>query len=115
MKPFIYLWAKERELYKEDLKAFYNIYKIRISPVFNNIEDEANIIRDNFYNNIAPSITESADVASELAFSAGNKFYSTHKLAQYQYLLSTIVLLFQLWEQQVRKFLYNLTYAPKRG
>ena len=42
-----------------------------------------------------------------MAIDAGYKFYSTHKLAQYQYLLSTIVLLYQLWEQQVRKFLYK--------
>lgn len=112
MKSQLYLWSKLREKKIEEILLFKNTFKERVFPAFSNIEKEADKISNDFYNNAmntSYSYYDNIDPAeiAENATEIGVDYYEKYSLMRYNTLAMWISMLYQFWEQQVRKFLYD--------
>ncbi len=113
MRSQLYLWGPMREKYKNEIRLIIDTYKNRISPVFNNIESDADEIADKYYQSFAeaPSSGENAENemanAAENAMEVGLDYYQGISLMKYNNLAAWLVILYQYWEQQVRLFLFE--------
>ena len=112
MKSQLYLWSKLREKKTQEILLFNNTFKERIFPAFSNIEQEADKISNDFYNdniNISYSDYDNIEPAeiAENATEIGIEYYGKYSLMRYNTLAMWISMLYQFWEQQIRKFLYD--------
>ena len=110
MQPQLYLWEPLRTKFKDQIRLFLETYTARIHPLFSNIEEEAKKIADNHYQELGtyfnPDCHDESDFA-EAAWEKGLEYYDGISLMEYNSLLMWISTLYQFWEQQVRKFLYD--------
>lgn len=110
MMPHLHLYDSLRKLYQDKIKLFMDTYLNRISPVFSNIEQEAEAKANEYYyelgRNFNPDYHDPGDFA-EAASERGYEHYEELSLMQYNTRLMWIVTMYQYWEQQVRKFLYE--------
>lgn len=112
MRSQLYLWSKLREKKIEEILLFKNIFKERVFPVFSNIEKEADKISNDLYDNAMNAYyidydnIDPADIA-ENATEIGVDYYEKYSLMRYNTLAMWISMVYQFWEQQVRKFLYD--------
>lgn len=112
MKSQLYLCKGLRKLKKDEIKLFKNTFKDRILPSFENIEKEAEDVQNDFYNNVMHSPCDDPDAIdpasiAESALELGIDYYEKISLMKYNTLAMWISMLYQYWEQQVRKFLYD--------
>ena len=117
MPAMIYLYSKLRIRYKDPYELFITTYINRIAPVFSTIEHEADKIRDDYYQKLGDSFDpENGDEAdcAELAVEKGINYYEGMSLMQYNTKLMWISTVYEFWEQQTRKFLYDeITHTHK--
>ena len=110
-KPVIFLSQQTRELLKSQISSYVGIYSERLFPVFADIERKAEERTDKFYDEFMnePSWDDSVDPASvaEDARDAGIEYYSYLKKGKYHLAATWHAMLYQMWEQQVRLFLFR--------
>lgn len=114
MESLLHLCDGTREIMIRRLKLYVDTYKNRVSVVFGDIEKEADDFADKYYNDILNQTADydqldsicSADVAQQ-AIEIGWDYYQDLNLMKYILRLTWIAILYQFWEQQVRKFLYR--------
>lgn len=82
----------------------------KINPVFENIEAESEAIAKERYDELGkcfnPDYHDASDFADD-AWEAGLEHYEGMALMRYNTKLMWISTLYQFWEQQVRKFIYE--------
>lgn len=113
MKSQLYLWEGLRDLKKKEIILYKDTFKEKIYPVFSNIEDEAERLSNDIYENFMNSpcyceedFIDPATIAED-ASQIGVDYYQNYSLMRYNTLAMWISMLYQFWEQQVRKFLYD--------
>ncbi len=111
MKSQLYLLETMRISLKSDISDFVKIYFQKLLPVFKDIERDADKIRDDYYNNIMsqPACGDSFDPASiaETARDEGIDYYLYLSLGKYNLTATWHATLYQVWEQQSRRFLFQ--------
>lgn len=110
MLATLYLNRSIRERLKKPYELFIDTYTNKIAPQFLNIEKEAQEISANYYNELGnyfnPETDDPGDYA-ELAWEKGMDYYEGISLMKYNTKMMWISTVYQFWEQQVRKFLYD--------
>ena len=113
MKSQLYLWEGLRDLKKKEIILFKDTFKEKIYPIFSNIENEAENLSNDIYEEFMSSpcsceedFIDPANIAEE-ATQLGIDYYEKYSLMRYNTLAMWISMLYQFWEQQVRKFLYD--------
>ncbi|MBI1388292.1 MAG: hypothetical protein GC154_07580 [bacterium] len=107
----LYLPPTERDRYKNQISDFVLIYRKKLRPVFEEIEKEAEDEANNHYNSKMRSTnTEDfycADEIAENAIGRGDALFQTLRLGKYTLTAAWHATLYELFEQQLRKFLYT--------
>lgn len=123
MRAQLYLDNRIRKILKEPFETFAKTYLERVIPIFSSLEEESQAIADEKYNALGryfnPESDDPADYA-EMAWEAGLEHYESMSLMQYNMRLMWISTLYQFWEQQVRKFVFEEvtrthTFIDKKG
>jgi len=117
MPAMLYLYSKLRTSFKNPYELFIKTYINRIAPVFSTIEHEADKIRDDYYQELGnyfdPENDNESDYA-ELAMEKGFNYYEGMSLMQYNTKLMWISTVYEFWERQIRKYLYDeITHIHK--
>lgn len=113
MKSQLHLYTNLREKLKDEIKLIVDIYTNRLSPVFGNIEKEAEEKSDEYYNSVANADWDfekdpfDLSLVAEDAFEIGLNYYEKISLMRYNNLSAWLTILYQFWEQQVRLFLFE--------
>ena len=110
MKSQLYLPADYRSHLIAEVQTISDLFQNRVFPVFDNIDIEADQHAEDFFNKtMVAAFNESVDPANiaENAIDAGFVKYSSLSLAKYTLLASAISILYHLWEQQARLFLFR--------
>ena len=112
MRSQIYLPEMYRRYLKSQILGFARILTEKLFPLFSDIEREADKHADSYYENFMqePATEEDyIDPASiaETAFEKGLEHYEYLRLGKYNVLSSWHVTLYELFEQQVRLFLFK--------
>jgi len=110
MKSQLYVMEMTRRYLKSEISDYIEIYFKKLLPVFKDIESDANKFRDDFYNNFMsqPAHNDFIDPSSiaENAQEEGIDHYLHLKLGKYNLTATWHATLYQLWEQQLRRFLF---------
>lgn len=110
MKAQLYLYDSLRKKFKKPIESFKYTYSNKIDPVFENIEEESKAIAEEKYQELGryfnPDYHDPGDFAED-AWEAGIEHYESMALMKYNTKLMWISTLYQFWEQQVRKFIYE--------
>lgn len=110
MKAQLYLHDSLRRNFQKPIELYKETYSSKINPIFENMEEEANTIAEERYQELGssfnPDYHDPVDFA-EAAWEAGLEHYEGMSLMKYNTKLMWISTLYQFWEQQVRKFIYE--------
>lgn len=110
MKAQLYLYDELRKNFQRPIELYKKTYLNKVMSLFSNIEEEAKKIADERYfelgQNFNPDYHDEADCAED-AMNAGLEHYEGMSLMRYNTKLMWISTLFQFWEQQVRKFIFE--------
>lgn len=110
MQAQLYLHQKLRERFQKPYDYYLDVYFNKVAVVFENLEEEADEIARNYYEKLGeyfnPDIHDESDFADS-AFEKGLEYYEAISLVKYNNKLMWISTMYQFWEQQVRKFLYD--------
>lgn len=110
MRAQLYLYDELRKKIKRPIELYKETYSNKILPVFSNIEEEAKIIAGQHYRELGqyfnPDFHDEADFAED-AWNAGLEHYEGMSLMKYNTKLMWVSTLYQFWEQQVRKFIFE--------
>lgn len=110
MRAQLYLDNRIRKMLKEPFETFAKTYHERVIPIFSSLEEESQAVADEKYNALGryfnPESDDPADYA-EMAWEEGLEHYESMSLMQYNMRLMWISTLYQFWEQQVRKFVFE--------
>lgn len=123
MGPFIYLHQGKREQFKRFITVFIKTYMERVSPVFDSIDEEANEYTQKVFEMLGQSFDPDRDDEADFAERAqeqGYEYWEGLALMQYNTKLMSIATLYQFWEQQVRKLVFeelnrHHTFSDKKG
>jgi hypothetical protein len=100
-----------RQYLKTQILSYVQIYFQKLLPVFRNIEIEAEELANDFYGDFMsqPTSDEYIDTSAiaEQAMDIGIAHYSYLSLGKYNLTATWHVTLSQLWEQQLRLFLFR--------
>jgi len=111
MKSQLYLPEITRRYLKSEISNYVEIYFQKLLPVFKDIESDAEKYTNDIYNNsmCRPACDDSIDPGSiaETALDEGIDYYSYLKLGKYNLTATWHATLYQMWEQQVRRFLFQ--------
>lgn len=111
MRSQLYLPEMTRQHLKDKLQSFVRIYTQKLLPVFKDIESEADSLANEFYDTFMsqPADDDYIDPSSiaEHATDLGIEHYSFLSLGKYNLTATWHATLYQLWEQQVRLFLFR--------
>jgi hypothetical protein len=111
MKSQLYVPEMTRRYPKSEIHSFVQIYFQKLLPVFKDIEAEADKLATDFYDDFMSQLAhdEYIDPASiaEQAFEMSIEHYSYLKLGKYSLTATWHATLYQLWEQQLRIFLFR--------
>ncbi|OAB34136.1 hypothetical protein [Paenibacillus glacialis] len=110
MQAFIYLPDSKREQLKRCISVFVQTYIEKISPTFDYIDEEAQVQAYNHYCELDES--SNSEYLDQLDFAEAAKEYGYQHwegmaLMQYNTKLMSISTLYQFWEQQVRKLVFE--------
>lgn len=110
MRVQLYLYDSLRLKFKEPYRLYIDTYIKRIAPIFENIEEEAEQVANDHYQRMGayfnPDYHDPSDFV-EVAWEKGLEYYQGLSLIRYNTKLMWISTMYQFWEQQVRKFLYE--------
>ena len=111
MKSQLYLPGAKRKHFKSEISDYVEIYCQKLLPVFKDIESDADKYTDDFFDN---SMSQPADddfndpsSIAENAMEEGIEHYSYLKLGKYNLTATWHATLYQVWEQQSRRFLFQ--------
>ena len=110
MKYQLYLDKMKREYYKSTVQSFRDIFIRKLYPAFKNIEQDAGAFTEEYYNKLGElpgDDTYDMSYAAEIAQDKGVSYYMELRLVKYEFTAISIVSLYHLWEQQLRKFLFD--------
>jgi hypothetical protein len=111
MKSQLYLPEQTRKFMKSQITSYVEIYFEKLLPVFRDMEKDADKRADDFYKEVMnqPSCNEAFDpgAVADDACGIGVEYYSYLKLGKYHLTATWHAMLYQLWEQQVRLFLFR--------
>ncbi|MCX5903213.1 MAG: hypothetical protein NTV89_07020 [Proteobacteria bacterium] len=110
MKSQLYLYPQLRNILKGQILSFSKTFNERLFPAFNNIENEAEEYTEKIYEKFCENcFSEYVDLAdlADSAMDKGVAYYSELNLVHYSFTAMSISSLYHLWEQQVRKFLFD--------
>ncbi len=111
MKSQLYLSETMRRSLKSEISDFVEIYFQKLLPVFKDIERDADKHANDFFDDSMsqPAYDDSIDPASiaENALEEGIEHYSYLKLGKYSLTATWHATLYQVWEQQTRRFLFQ--------
>jgi len=111
MKSQLYVPEHTRRYFQSQISSFVEIYFQKLLPVFENMEAEADKCANDFYNDYInqPSYNDYVDPASiaEEARDIGIERYCFLKLGKYHLTAAWHAMLYELWEQQIRSFLFR--------
>ncbi len=111
MKSQLYLTEIKRKYLKSEISDYVKIYCQKLLPVFKDIESDAVKYADDFFDSSMsqPAYDDSIDPASiaENAQEEGIEHYSYLKLGKYSLTATWHATLYQIWEQQSRRFLFQ--------
>ena len=111
MKSQLYLPEVTRRYLKSEISDYVKIYSQKLLPVFKDIESDADKYANDFYDNSMsqPAYNGYFDPASiaENAQEEGIEHYSYLKLGKYSLTATWHATLYQVWEQQSRRFLFQ--------
>ena len=111
MKSQLYLPETMRRSLKSGISDFVKIYFQKLLPVFKDIESDADKYTDDFFDNSMsqPASDDFIDPSSiaENAMEEGIEHYSYLKLGKYNLTATWHATLYQVWEQQSRRFLFQ--------
>ncbi|MFR5643184.1 hypothetical protein [Clostridium paraputrificum] len=110
MLAMLYLYRSRRESLKKPYEYFRDTYINRIAPQFLNIEQEAEKVSEEYYSELGRYFNNESDDPgdyAELAWEKGLDYYEGVSLMKYNTKMMWISTVYQFWEQQVRKFLYD--------
>ncbi len=100
-----------RRYLKSEISSYVEIYFQKLLPVFKDIENDAENYAKDFYNDFMsqPATDDFVDSASiaEKALEIGIEHFSYLKLGKYNLTATWHATLYQLWEQQLRLFLFR--------
>lgn len=108
----ITLWLSNSEkalyinLYQTILESYKEVNKL----VFNNMEQRFKMYQDEVRNELEKIYSGDIEI-SDIIEEAGNRL-DLYKLMEYQYHFSSLVNLYQVFEQQIRKYLYKELNHP---
>ena len=111
MKSQLYLPEAKREHFKSEISDYVEVYCQKLLPVFKDIESDVEKYTNDIYNNSMsqPACDDSMDPGSiaETALDEGIEHYSYLKLGKYNLTATWHATLYQVWEQQLRRFLFQ--------
>ena len=118
MKSQLYVTEMTRRYSKSEISDYIEIYFKKLLPVFKDIESDAKKHVHNFHDNIMsqPACDDSIDPSSiaENAQEEGIDYYLHLKLGKYNLTATWHATLYQVWEQQIRRFLFRETPHVKK-
>ena len=110
MLATLYLSRSRKERLKRPYELFIDTYTNKIEPQFINIEQESKKISEEYYNELGKYFNPEFDdpeYYAELAWEKGIDYYEGISLMKYNTKMMWISTVYQFWEQQVRRFLYD--------
>jgi len=118
MKSQLYLPKTMRDTLKSQISDYVGIYSQKLLPVFKDIENDADKYTKDLFDNAMsqPACGDSFDPASiaETAQDEGIDHYLYLKLGKYNLTATWHATLYQLWEQQLRWFLFwEISYVKE--
>jgi hypothetical protein len=110
LRAQLYLYDNLRNSFQEPFRLYIDTFIHKILPVFSNIDEEARkVAKEHFKSlgrNFNPDYHDEGDFA-EQAWEKGLDYYDGMSLMQYNTRLMWVSTLYQFWEQQVRKYLFE--------
>lgn len=111
-KVQLYLWEGIRNKKISEIELYENTFIKKICCIFDNLEKEAEQISNDYYekamNGFSPedSNFDPTSIAED-SLGLGIDYYQNYSLMKYNTLAMWTTMLYQMWEQQVRLFLYE--------
>ncbi|MED4551905.1 hypothetical protein P9305_04170 [Lysinibacillus capsici] len=106
----LYLYKQLRERFQRPYDYYADVYFNKVAVVFSNLEEEADKIARSHYEELGqyfnPEIHDESNFVDS-AFEKGLEYYEAVSLVRYNSKLMWFSTMYQFWEQQVRKFLYD--------
>lgn len=110
MRPQLYLPHMDKEYLKYEIGQFVDLFLLKLEPVFNNIDAEADEHGNNYFDSSElhyySEDIDPADLA-ERAMDKAIEHYEFLSLGKYVLIASWHVALFEAFEQQVRYFIHK--------
>ncbi len=110
MKSQIYLHITTRNIFKSTIFSYQKVLNDRLFSNFENIEIEAEKYASDYYNELgkqpANDTIDMSDIA-DIALDKSIEFYEELSYVKYAFTATCISGIYHIWEQQVRKFLYD--------
>jgi len=106
----LHLNKMKREDYKLTVQSLHDIFIQKLYPAFKNIEQDSEAFTEKYYNKLCELPGDDPfdmSVAAEIAEGKGVLYYMELRLVKYEFIAMSIVSLYHLWEQQLRKFLFD--------
>ena len=107
----LYVPEMTRSYLKSEINSYVNVYLDKLLPVFIDIEADADRLANKFYEDFmnSPADDDMVDMAAipDKALEIGINHYSYLKLGKYNLTAIWHATLYQIWEQQLRSFLFR--------
>jgi len=124
MKAQLYLYKQLKDRFKKPYDYYLDVYSNKVKIVFENLEEEADKLAKDHYELLGQSFDPDRHDINDFVDSAwekGLEYYEAVSLVKYNNQLMWISTMYQFWEQQVRKFLFDeinnsgITLYDKKG
>ena len=109
-KSQIYVPQVTRDYHKSEITRFVDVFNDKLFPVFEDTDKQGDQYAEDYYHKFMEMPgDDSIDPATiaEDALEKGIDYYSSLTLAKYEFTAMSIATLYFMWEQQVRRFLYE--------
>lgn len=110
MEPQLYLPDMNKQYLQDQISQFVDLFILKLNPVFENIDEEAEEHGNTFFNNACghgdPESIDPADYADE-AMDRAIKHWGFLNHGRYVLIASWHVALYEAFEQQLRSYLYR--------
>ena len=110
MPSQIYFYPDLRKKLIAEVKSFSETVEIKIFPLFQNIDQEAEQYAQKLYGQTMESIGDpdaDASAIADAAIDEGARVYESLRMIRNSFVAQSFSNLFQFWEQQTREFLFD--------
>lgn len=105
----LYLNKKLRERFQKPYDYYIDVY-FKVAVVFNHLEEDADKVAQEHFEDLGQYFDPDRhgyEDLDDIAFEKGLEYYEAMSLVRYNNQLMWISTMYQFWEQQVRKFLFD--------